>query len=798
MFAHMSGGRRRRLAATSALLAALAMAPAAFAQEAVTRFSVPAQPLGQALLQLSQQARVSIAAPQNLVAGKRSNAVQGELSARDALSQLLDGSGLTAEFVSTDAVRIVPAPFREAAASPAMIEEVLVTATKRPENAREIPIALTALNQRALERLGPTNAQDAMKFVPGVNFNSNGANSVNYTIRGVNTGAATGNVQSTVAVYVDDLSVLDPYYPKITTNLRLFDVERVEVLRGPQGTLFGSGALGGAIRLVTNKPVLGNYSAAVEAGGSVTDGDEGYALNAMVNAPIGDMFALRVVGYYQREPGFVDNTRTFQTDVNSMISRGGRAQLLFAPSDRLRLVAQALFQNDAPKDSAYTNYGRPGYRFNNYQPNKFPQDLKIYSLMGEYDAGFADFVSITSYADKTEYSRIDFTARSMTITGLPGLSTISDYGPSKTFNQEFRLASKGDTRLQWLVGGLYSRNRRLIKEQVVTQGGAQRYGVDLLVDSQFRRVTEEKALFGELTLGVTDRLKLTAGVRAFDNDIRVVERSAGPLNTPSLRSREIGQKAVTPKFAASYAVTSQANLYAQAAKGFRIGQNNLTAFGADPISGEVIPREYDPDSLWNYEAGLKSVLLDGRLVMNAAAYFIDWKDIQLASRTSGTGLNYISNAGDAEIRGAELELRAAPGRGWDMGSTISYVDSELTDVRNGAAGYRGQRLPASAKYTVASYLQYAFPLPTAEAYVRLDHRYVGRMIDRLGPGALRYGEFNEFNARAGVEIGDYEVVLYANNLLNSDKVQSALAVQGASIALRQVPRTVGLTLRARY
>ncbi|MET0271364.1 MAG: TonB-dependent receptor [Phenylobacterium sp.] len=787
--------------ASLAVLAALLAAPAAYAQSAVSKFALPAQPLAAALLQFGQQARVSVAAPQDLIAGRTGGAVSGDMTAQQALTQLLAPSGLRFEFVRPGAVRIVPARFPDAVAPP-VLEELIVTATKRAESQRDVPIAITAFGQRTLERLGPTNIQDAMRFVPGVNFSSNGGNSVNYTIRGVNTGAATGNVQSTVALYVDDLSMLDPYYPKITTNLRLFDVERVEVLRGPQGTLFGSGALGGAIRLVTNKPSLDHYAASAETSLQDTKGgDTGYTLNAMVNAPLVDgILAVRAVGYYQRDGGYVDNTRRGQQDVNSMTSRGGRVALTFEPTDVLRLTATALAQNDKPKDSAYTLYAGPTDSFNGYQPNRFPQDLKIYSLTGDYDAGFADLTSITSYADKHEFSRIDFTARSMAITGAPGLSTISNFGPSHTFSQEVRLASKAAGPFQWLIGGIYSRNNRQILEQIVTAGAAAipRFGTDLLVSSDFRRKTEETALFGEASYQVTAALKLTAGARAFWNKIDVHEVAGGPLNTPRDQFSSIEQNKITPKVAATYTVNRQVTVYAQAAQGYRIGQNNVTGLAVDPSSGEQIPAAYGPDKLWNYEVGAKSSWLDGRLNVDAAAYLIDWKDIQLAARTNGNGLNYIGNAGDARIKGLELNVRALPTDAWEIGSSLSVIDSEMTAIRNNAVGYKGQRLPASARITVASYLQYSFPAASGRGYARLDHRYIGSQIDRLGPGALRYGDFSDVNARVGVDFGTYEIAGFVTNLADGDAIESALAVQTVNVAIRQRPRTIGVILRAKY
>jgi iron complex outermembrane recepter protein len=266
---------------------------------------------------------------------------------------------------------------------------------------------------------------------------------------------------------------------------------------------------------------------------SIQGGADGYSLDGMVNMPlISDLLAVRVVGYYQSDAGYVDNIRTGEQDVNSMDTHGGRVQVLYHPLDDLKITASVLVQNDNPADSPYTLYGSSSYTFNGYLPNRFPQDLTIYSVTGLYDAGFADLTSITTYADKEEYSIIDFTSISMALTQLPYRSTISDFDPSKTSSQEIRLASHDDTRLQWLVGGIFLDNHRTIYEQAVTPGAAAMFGTNYLEASEFERTTHESALFGEVSYGILDDLKLTAGLRAFRDQLDVNNYESGAFFNP--------------------------------------------------------------------------------------------------------------------------------------------------------------------------------------------------------------------------------------------------------------------------
>jgi outer membrane receptor protein involved in Fe transport len=262
--------------------------------------------------------------------------------------------------------------------------------------------------------------------------------------------------------------------------------------------------------------------------------------------------------------------------------------------------------------------------------------------------------------------------------------------------------------------------------------------------------------------------------------------------------RATKEHSVTPKFVLSYKPSSELMLYAQAAKGYRIGQTGL-APPVDPVSGLPVPSIYGPDSLWNYEAGLKSTLAGGRLIFNAAAYYIDWKDIQLQNR-SAAGFVYIVNAGKARSEGLEIEARFRPVENVELGTALSFNSTKLLSVEPGVIATVGDRLPGAPKFTAANYVEVHFNAPFGDGgWIRLDHQYFGKAYSDLNNStALTFGDFNTFNARLGLDFGKAEAVLFVDNIGDSNGVQNAVFLPAGPSAVRLRPRTIGVTLRADF
>lgn len=782
-----------------------------------TRFAIPAQPAGEALLAFGLQSGVSIAFADGVVGGVRTPAVFGTYTLDEALRRLLDGGPLGYQFIGPASVRVFvkPAPRRKpepSAAEPEpapVINPVIVTAQKRAQDLQEIPVSVTAVGQPVLERLGADRFETYLPLSPGVSFAGAAGNST-LTIRGVSTSLLASNQQGTVEVLFDDQPSLNRYYARFNSDLRLVDVDRVEVLRGPQGTLFGSGALGGAVRIISRRPSIDRFEASLAAGAEKTEGGgAGHSLKGVLNLPLAkDRLGLRLAAYAIRDAGFIDNPVRGGTHVNALRSTGLRASLAYRPSDRLSVNAWAWRQRDRmggdavalldPKD------GGP-YQSASIDPEDAAKGAtSLYNTTVDYDLGAARLTSITSYSTRRSLLDRDYTTfwRSPAQAEHPG--DVEDYVTStaRMFTQELRAASRDDGALQWLVGAFHLRQDVNVTFQrtIAGLGAAKGYPSDLLSRVTVDPSTRETAVFGEATWALTDRLKASAGARWFWNTLSFASDRSGYLAGVPTPARRKTERSVTPKFALTYAVGRDANLYVQAAKGYRTGQNNFTAL-ADPLTGLLPPDSYGPDSLWNYEVGLKTMLLDRRLRLNAAAFYIDWRNIQLTRRFTIT--TFTHNAGDAVSQGAELELDAAPTDGLSFGLAAAYTDARLISVLPDVPVLPGP-LPGAPKWTVSSYVQLRQRHGGGvQTFQRLDHRYVGAkdagLEAPINPLAERSQPYHQVDLHLGVETARYVLSAYVRNLLDGDAAIGPRELPDTPPATtRQVPRTVGLELSARF
>jgi iron complex outermembrane receptor protein len=367
-----------------------------------------------------------------------------------------------------------------------------------------------------------------------------------------------------------------------------------------------------------------------------------------------------------------------------------------------------------------------------------------------------------------------------------------------------RLASTDQSPFQWLLGGIYLRNLRTIYESIDIDGAgavfaSRGFPSDRVFFSDTLRRTVETAAFGEASYTL-DQFTLTAGLRVVRNRLDRTDNAEGLLNNglPRLYT-SLKEFANTPKFAVSYKIDPTAMLYVQASKGYRVGQAN-TGLSADPASGQPIPRSYAPDTLWNYELGAKTAFLDNRLTLNGAVYDIEWKGIQLTQLSVTDGINFINNAGNARIRGAELELVAHPASWLELGSALTFTDARLTELDPGVMGRVGDRLPGSARFTASNYGRFDFTLfDSLASYVRVDHQFVGReYADLDNASSLTYGNYDLWSVRAAVDFPNVEVAVFVNNLFDIHGVASALNVSTVPVSIPLQPLTLGLTARALF
>jgi outer membrane receptor protein involved in Fe transport len=671
------------------------------------------------------------------------------------------------------------------------LEEIVVTAQKRAERLQDVPLSITALSAVQLERLGADEFVDYARTVPGLSFIDRGPGRNKITIRGVSTGVDQNN-QSPVGIYFDDTPVS---MPSNEPDLRLFDVERVEVLRGPQGTLYGAGSMGGTLKIVTNKPDPSSLSGRLSTSASSTRlGGENYQINGVVNVPlVQDKAAIRAVGYYRNEDGYVDNVQLSQSDVNSDETFGGRLSAKWQLAENLDITAVALLQRTDLGGTQETAPDLGELRQARAVPEIRDDDFEQYSVTVRYDMPWAELVSSSSYFDREVREVRDVTA----FTRLGATVALDNTIPTHSFSQEVRLVSPQSGRLQWIAGGFYSDLKDDLV-QAVPHGPIAGLPEDaLLLASHIRNSTQQLAFFGELSYDLAPRLKATAGVRWFDVDQDFSLQSDG-LIAGGHRVDEGGssERNANPKFALAWSASEDVLVYAQAAQGFRVGGPNNT-LPPDPLTGALAPSQYDSDSLWNYEIGVKSEFAQRRMILNAAVFYIDWSDIQVGI-VRPDGFSYIANAGQASSRGGELELSTRFIDDLELNAGVSYVDAQLEKDAPGLNGSKGDRIPAVPKLTYSMLARYHLPFgrKALDTFVQADLQHVGDSYNAFNTASadLQHS-YNIVNARIDMLVGPWNIGLFANNVLDKRAELFVDTLLGDKRVNVNRPRTIGIGLQ---
>jgi iron complex outermembrane recepter protein len=691
----------------------------------------------------------------------------------------------------------------------ATLETIVVTATRRAESILDVPVSITAISEKEIQESGAQQAEDLVRMVPGLAYTENSAGQAVLAVRGIQTSAVFGNLQQAVALYADDVPVLDLTIPWTVPKLQLFDVNRVEVLRGPQGTLFGAGALSGAVHVVSNKPDMTSFQAATEDTLTTTDGGSiGGTANLMVNAPIvQDQLAVRAVGYYDYSPGWIDNPTLGESNGNYAETYGGRLEVKWVPVQNLDIVATIAPTVNHPHDSAYVPYGSnsdvANFRIRTYNTD----NDEVYNLAVNYSMPWATLTSSTSYLDRHATSSMDFSGYANLLTGLTTVSPLLDNFNTNNLLQEFRLASSQEHPFKWLVG-LFGEDYHFKLHETIQQEGVAGLGypTDQLENVLIKTNIKDWAVFGEASYDLTTRLTFTAGARYTHYSLYTSSQGALDGETifdgpPSYAENSASNSATTPKFSLAYKLNDDAMVYVLADKGFRTGNANLAT--KDPFTGEPLPSSYAPDSLWNYELGTKWALFDHRLDITAAAYYIDWQKIQLQVRTA-SGIPYTANAGSATSKGLELEIVGKPINTVEMGTSLAFNRAKLTEVNPGVPDAEvGDQLPGSAHFTAYVYGQYTARVAQSSNLIfRADYSYTGEQFSDLGnagnPDALTYGSYSDVGARATLQTGGYNFGLFVDNLGNNRGRIAARTYFLEDMEIRQQPRTFGVTFRKEW
>ncbi|WP_395670785.1 TonB-dependent receptor [Phenylobacterium sp.] len=698
------------------------------------------------------------------------------------------------------------------------LDEVVVTATKRDETVQTVPMSVTALSADTLKEANVKSFTDFARLVPNISYSSGGeAFGRRLALRGI-------YGTNTVGFYIDDLPIpadLDP---------RVIDLERIEVLRGPQGTLFGARSMGGTIRMITKRPDTTDFSGQLTADVStIQRGDEGYQLNGTVNIPIKeDVAALRLTAYSGREGNFI--RKEFPSESNPSVLERKRV----GGSEYYGLSASALV-NVTDNLTVRGTFLAQRIRLNGWQLADFePSTLRQTRLFDipevarqswtyggvtvDYKTSLGTFTSSTAYFNSKASSAEDSSETLPVFFGVPAFkgppSLIWD--PNHQLTQEFRFASTFPGPIQF-VGGLYYDRSRTGFQQVIDAPGLDAmvggfFGTDLVFFEDSRTLTTEWAPFGELTYQMNDKLSATVGLRQSWIELSSYNEQSGIASTGSIERLEGKQKALTPKVVVKYQATPDLNVYALASKGFRPGRTQTAPpigfCGEDYAAAGLTPADLssvDPDTLWNYETGVKSDWLGGRLRVNAAAFMIKWKNIQQSARFD-CGFNFQVNAGEARSRGVELEVAATPVRGLNLSGGFGYTDAEITESASFLFTREGDPVQNVAPWTGYVSAEYNFPVTSGfDGYVRADANYVGRSFSATNdPEVPRERHpYTLVNFRAGVTNDAWEFATYVENVTDvranlGDNSSGAAELPGRPRWQINPPRTVGLQAIRRW
>jgi outer membrane receptor protein involved in Fe transport len=694
--------------------------------------------------------------------------------------------------------------------------DIVVTAQKRAERLIETPQSVTAMSADDLAKLGADQFVDFANTVPGLQFTTQGAGSGQISMRGVTTGADVG---PTVGIYVDEV----PYGSSSSfangvrraLDVGLFDIERVEVLRGPQGTLYGASSMGGVLKYVTRTPSLTDFGGSAQIGIADTrSGAMSYDGSAVLNAPIvDDKAAVRASGFYSRDGGYVDNPTTGERNVDSGKVYGGRVDLLAKPTDDLSVRLIGFAQNIRRDGGSYASISLAGVpiagALDQVHPlaEPFRSNFRLVSGTVAYDLGGATLTSVTSYQTARTFAVTDGSAVYAPLLqflfSIPAEAvSVSEVARTRKFTEEVRLASSGDTPLEWLIGGFYTHENSLL-HQVGAVFGANLAPLSVnIVDANIRSTYEEYAAFGDLTYHFTDKLDVTGGVRYARNNQKFEQDASGLLVT-SGPLRTSHEDVVTYLANARYRFSRNVIAYARFATGYRPGGPNYLVL--DPATGApAAPATFKSDSLDSYEAGIKAETADRSFGIDLSGYFISWKDIQLLTAVAGV-TTYV-NAGGAHIKGVELALTARPSPKLVATGAFSYNDGFITDNNAALGAVAGERLPNTPHVTAALNLDYRLGDSSLQPRLGATLRYVSDRTASFDANMAlpqyRLPSYTSVDLRAGVTAGPVDVQFYVRNLFDVRGQLSAQTVLSSFGGPAQVtilqPRTIGLKLSTAF
>lgn len=693
--------------------------------------------------------------------------------------------------------------------------EIVVTASKREQSVRDVTGSVSAVSEATLQKLNAQSLSDYITRVPGVVFNDYQPGVSEVVIRGIASSTYHEANQATTGYYLNQVPLIEPGFPLVIPDIDSFDISRVEVLRGPQGTLFGSSSLGGAVNYVVNEADPSRFDAGFEGSLSTTKraGEASYAVKAMINVPVvTDKLAVRLVALQRVDAGYLNNTLLGEKGSNDLRVRGLRGSIVFTPTETTRISALSLYQEYDLDDQTYVLFGPPKTFDRATNVAEF-QDTQImlHSLKLEQDLGFATLTAIGSYTEKKANLAFDNSifGGNDPRTNTPALA--SSNGKSKTEYGELRLASPDGGRFRWLIGANYTRLRSNNTDGTFIEGIADyidanpgQFGGqsgDALAPGDLsertissNRVTE-KAVFGEASFDIVDQLTLTVGGRLFEYRTRPRLQYLPNANLiPSFDFSPATSKDsdFIPKVSLTWKPSDDVMVYGLYSEGFRIGGANVFS-----LATPGLPLTFDSDTTKNFEIGTRFDLIDRTLTVDVTAYHIDWDNIQARLFTPGDFRAYTVNGGGADIDGVEISLTLRPTRNLTFASNVSYNDARLSsplpDSFAVGGGYaKGTQLPGASDWILSNSIDLNFPDASLKPRFNLSHRYMSAAPVAFG-AALEKGDFHIIDLNASITVADrIELGLFAKNLFNQYGILNAPFSFAGSVAR---PRTIGATVR---
>ncbi|MBW6525239.1 TonB-dependent receptor [Sphingomonas sp. RHCKR7] len=685
---------------------------------------------------------------------------------------------------TTSAAQTAPEQVAQASGSADARDDIIVTATKRATSIKDVPFSINAQTEDDIARANAGTLEDLSRNVAGLTIQNLGPGQSQVAVRGVSAGQIARDqpgVKEQVGIYLDETVVSLSLF---TPDLDLFDLNRVETLRGPQGTLFGSGSVGGTIRYITNQPTTERIEGRVEANvNMVAEDDVGGHIKGAINLPLGSSAALRAVGYFTRYAGFIDALREGggrDDNVNTGKRYGGRVSLLLQPAPNVSITPRVLYQkietDGFNREDVYNIFAN---RFTTVRPQvelgkreqyllrdeAFRDEILIADANVAATLGPVDFTSITSFTNRDILVSRDASALTGSVSadlGFPDAgvllpANLRDTTKVNQFTQELRFASNGDGPFQWLFGGFYAHTDRKYEQTLPTPGydaftdatlGAGRstavrngFEPDSPYNAAIPYTLKQLAIFSELNYDLSERLTATAGLRYYAFNEERTFRSGGLFTNLDDNRDRTASEGFNPRFLLKYELSEAITLNAQAAKGFRLGGVN------DPLNlplcrpGDAatfggFPR-YDDESLWNYEGGIK--VQAGALRFNAAGFYTDISNLQVTADAGSCSSRVVFNVEKAHTVGAEFELAATPMVGFDLSLSGSVVQAKFDSTLarpDGSVieGIRdGNRLPSVPRFQMAGSATYTFAVgPESDAFLTAAFQHVGSRFTQPG------------------------------------------------------------------